>query len=196
MRLLFTASLFCLILPILALTISQPHQLSPRPNAFPQPFIFTRHPYTINYTHDPFQTTGGPTRPTTNHHNVITAVNNALTRLQNLRSQSGAIASDPIPTNTFTYEIELDRQPPIYLSHPRRIQFVIEGRFAMMPELGLKYQEVGVVLVGLLRYADLFAGRGRASVSMCRWEVGDLRSHPDVWIARGSMRLIVPDVMD
>ena len=66
----------------------------------------------------------------------------------------------------------------------------MEGRFEVMPELGLRFEEVGVALLGLLAYTGL----GRREVPVCEWVVGDLRSFPDVWVAKGRMRLVIPEL--
>ncbi|KAL8835321.1 MAG: hypothetical protein Q9176_006973 [Flavoplaca citrina] len=173
------------ILP--CLTLTSPSLLPPTTTPIPQPFIFTQSPYTVNYTHGPI---GHRYHAYTAHHNFITAVNDALEHLQHQRAQAGARAPDPISGNRFVFEVYLDRQAARYSRRPRYARFEMEGRFEVMRELGLRFEEVGVALVGLLAYAEL----GRREVPVCEWVVGDLRSFPGIWVAKGRMRLVVPDV--
>ena len=169
-----------ILLPNLVLTAPPP--LAPSVQVR-QPFIYTHAPYTINYT-----STTPPHQPgtTTTTHNFLTALEQALTHLQSLRTQAHALPSDPIPGNSFTFQVQLDRQAPQYRRTPRSIRFTMQGRFTLMPALALKYQEVGVALRGLLAYAE--AGRGQ--VAMCGWTVAELGPYADVWVARGRVEMM------
>ncbi|KAI4092010.1 MAG: hypothetical protein LQ339_008014 [Xanthoria mediterranea] len=152
MFLLYTLLIATLLLN-LALTAPPP----PKPIIqIPHPFIYTHAPYTLNYTSTTLHHQPGTTTST---HNFLTALEQALLHLQSLRAQAHALPSDPIPGNSFTYEVELDRQAPQYRRNPRSIRFTMQGHFTLMPALALKYQEVSVALRGLLAYAEA-GGRG------------------------------------
>ena len=168
------------LLPHLALTAPPPLKPSIQ---IPRPFIYTHAPYTINYTSTTLHHQPGTTTTT---HNFLTALEQALTHLQSLRTQAHALPSDPIPGNSFTFQVQLDRQAPQYRRSPRSIRFTMQGRFTLMLALALKYQEVGVALRGLLAYAE--AERGQ--VTMCGWTVAELGPYADVWVARGRVDLI------
>ncbi|KAL8833498.1 MAG: hypothetical protein Q9170_004243 [Blastenia crenularia] len=184
----FLCFFLSILLPCLALPGSPPSSLTAPSvdNDFPQPFIFTRYPYTINYTHDPF---GRPGVPITTPANFRAAVEQATAHLKSMRAQAGSLPYDPIPGNRFEVELELARPSQQHYDNPRKLRFEMEGRFTQVPALALRYVEVGITLLGLLDYVQLRA----ASTAMCTWEVGDLRSHPDIWIARGGVSLIAPD---
>ena len=168
------------LLPYLALTAPPPLASGIQ---IPRPFIYTHAPYTINYTSTTLHHHPGTSTTT---HNFLTALEQALLHLESLRAQAHALPSDPILGNSFTYEVQLDRQAPQYRRNPRSIRFTMQGRFTLMPALALKYQEVGVALRGLLAYAE--AGRGQ--VTMCGWTAADLGPFADIWVARGRVELI------
>ncbi|KAL8684218.1 MAG: hypothetical protein Q9218_008376, partial [Villophora microphyllina] len=126
----------------LSLTLAQPIDPLTLNDEWPQPYIFNRGYYMINYTHNPFS--HGTTRhnyPVTTQPNFVAGVNDALTYLQSLRASAHASALDPIPSNRFEYEVALRRQSPQYKFNPRKIKFTMEGRFALIPALALRYEE-------------------------------------------------------
>lgn len=194
MSLLQYACFFLTILPCLSLSLQQPNpldQLNPldaRPK-FPQPFVFTAYPYVINYTHD---TLGGHHHPVTSRNNFDLATYQAIETLQNKRTRAGANPADPIPANSFTFEVEIAKQGPMHSHNPRRLRYTVEGRPSMVGDLGLKYIEVGISLLGLEDFAAARDPFTKGRVEMCTWTVADMRGDRHFWIAKGAVKIITP----
>ena len=120
-------------------------------------------------------------------HNWEQAVADASYRIIHLQQWFKAPGSAPFPNNRFIDTERLMQPSSRHWSEPRMVRFDIQGVSNLDP---MKYDDIQMIMLGLLAYGDTYKIGRREQVKMCRFamywlELGNFE------IVNGSVSLVI-----
>ena len=124
-------------------------------------------------------------------HNWGVAVDKAIKALEDESESAGVTMFDPMPGGRFHYATLLDKGATIHRQSQRKLIFDILKRSA-----DLLYIEAKVILTGLLEYTQEWktgaSGLPKDEVRMCRFDLHLRDDGKDIFIADGTVSLMIP----